>query len=799
MSSKISVELVLIDKFSNSFTNIEKKFSNAIGLIRSNINSLINLPNLVGGYLIKSGIESLTKATTDLQSMQFKMRAATGDAAVYGDAMKFMYKETERMGVSLQSTANEFANFTASGLRSGMSWGQVKNIFTQVSETMVSLHLNANRQQLVWLALSQMASKGTVSMEELRRQLGESLPGALEIGAKAMGKTTFEFNKMVSEGKVLSADFLPKFAKQMREELGGSFDDASKGLQANLIRLSNAWFVFKTDIGGMMVGPLIELLDSLKVKFREFSDYVINNKDQVKSAFTDLFTVVEKVISAFSSFVKFLLNNKDEIMFVGMVAAVIKVTAELYKFSIAIKALGLALMANPLVLITSAIAGLGLALVSTHENWRSFATEFSESKALQEKAREIESLYLLQKEYNKLIVHATYKDTDTGLKESVKPFQDQEKTYQSIKKLEAALSDLGHTFTGTLSDKALQAEIALKKLQGIAKDASETLSNLNKYSLGGGGKPEQKKGETYGESSFSLNRVTHAYNTIGKLLPVIENVKYASMEMWAALSASGDEAYQALSAQLEAVPVKAENTFNTAAQYLEDYYSKVSEKATGMKYIWYQFIFDIENQFKSMYDTLTDLNMSWADKGKNILQSFYRMATDLVWKYVKEYISALLIGKGVHTSVSATEKGQALSTAAAEGTEAATKSAKGVASTPYVGAILAVAAIAAVLAAVYSAISKAKSADIGTTFSSDGLYKVHKNEYIGLPRGSRVYSAPESQAMDYRGGSQSTQNTSVNVTINNPGSSFVNDLARMIRNGQADSFISDLRVKLAGY
>ena len=70
------------------------------------------------------------------------------------------------------------------------------------------------------MALEQMASKGKVSMEELRRQLGDALPGALEIAARSMGMTTAAFNDAVSKGEIMSADFLPKFSRAVREELG---------------------------------------------------------------------------------------------------------------------------------------------------------------------------------------------------------------------------------------------------------------------------------------------------------------------------------------------------------------------------------------------------------------------------------------------------------------------------------------------------------------------------------------------------------------------------------------------------
>ena len=50
------------------------------------------------------------------------------------------------------------------------------------------------------LALAQMASKGKVSMEELRQQLGESMVRAMAEVARGMGVTTEALIKMVENG-----------------------------------------------------------------------------------------------------------------------------------------------------------------------------------------------------------------------------------------------------------------------------------------------------------------------------------------------------------------------------------------------------------------------------------------------------------------------------------------------------------------------------------------------------------------------------------------------------------------------
>jgi len=96
-----------------------------------------------------------------------------------------------------------------------------------------------------------------VQAEELRGQLGERLPGAFQIAARAMGVTEVELNKLMETGQVFSADFLPKFAAQLRKELAGSVEQSSVSMQANLNRLATSWLNFKQQVAQAGAGEAI--------------------------------------------------------------------------------------------------------------------------------------------------------------------------------------------------------------------------------------------------------------------------------------------------------------------------------------------------------------------------------------------------------------------------------------------------------------------------------------------------------------------------------------------------------------
>lgn len=102
------------------------------------------------------------------------------------------------------------------------------------------------------LALQQIAGKGKVSMEELRQQLGERLPGAMNIAARAMSVTPQELEAMVAKGLDASL-FLDKFSRQLEKEFGPAAEAAAKRPEAAFARLRNSIFLARSEVanGGL--------------------------------------------------------------------------------------------------------------------------------------------------------------------------------------------------------------------------------------------------------------------------------------------------------------------------------------------------------------------------------------------------------------------------------------------------------------------------------------------------------------------------------------------------------------------
>ena len=160
---------------------------------------------------------------------------------------EYLRKEAYRTGTDLTKAAGAYKNFYSAANMAGFDKGAIQGMFSDVLTA--GRGIGANQQQIgaALLALEQMLSKGKVSMEELRRQMGNALPGSFEIAAKAMGVTTQEFNKMIEAG-LEANEFVPRFTAMLRQELGKGFEANIKSLDFALVNLNNAWQEFQANI-----------------------------------------------------------------------------------------------------------------------------------------------------------------------------------------------------------------------------------------------------------------------------------------------------------------------------------------------------------------------------------------------------------------------------------------------------------------------------------------------------------------------------------------------------------------------
>lgn len=179
----------------------------------------------------------LIQTAIQAESLQRGLAAVLGSSEAAAREFDYLKKTSNELGLELLSTGRAYLNLAASTQGTKLEGQATRDIFEAVSRAMSTLGKSSAETENALRAVGQMASKGTVSMEELRGQLGEALPGALKAAADGMGVTVQQLVEMVSSGDVLASDLLPRLADGLNKVYAnGSPPD---GMIANWNRLKN--------------------------------------------------------------------------------------------------------------------------------------------------------------------------------------------------------------------------------------------------------------------------------------------------------------------------------------------------------------------------------------------------------------------------------------------------------------------------------------------------------------------------------------------------------------------------------
>ena len=200
---------------------------------------------LSGLYLALGGIgaaqvlRGIVQAGLEIEALEQRFTFAAGSIAAGAREMAFVREQADRLGISFSGAAQGYSSLAAASRGTNIGIAETREIFLGIAEAATVLRFDAGQLQGALTAVEQIISKGKVTAEELRGQLGERLPGAVQIMARALGIGTQELDKMLEQGQ-LTSDALVPFARQLREDFADSIPDAADSAAASFARLGNA-------------------------------------------------------------------------------------------------------------------------------------------------------------------------------------------------------------------------------------------------------------------------------------------------------------------------------------------------------------------------------------------------------------------------------------------------------------------------------------------------------------------------------------------------------------------------------
>ena len=259
LSFSVRLEL-LIEKF-------KQQAESAKGALRGIQFQAIAMAGALGaGVTSLSGLlSSLVNTAREAGRARTILRNISTDAREYSRSLKFLTDLTDKYGTDLIGTTEAFAKFKAAATPAGVAMAEQERIFSNISKAMASFGISGGEASLTMMAITQMMSKGKISSEELRRQLGERMPVAMQAMANAAGVSMAQLDKLLKEGKLRSADIMGKFSDELAKLSG---DTSTNNLESSLGRLKNAF----TDLADSL--HIYDNFKALVDKVKEALDYI---------------------------------------------------------------------------------------------------------------------------------------------------------------------------------------------------------------------------------------------------------------------------------------------------------------------------------------------------------------------------------------------------------------------------------------------------------------------------------------------------------------------------------------------
>ena len=296
----------------NGLNDTADRTSRSAGGVQNFTKSLVGMAaSYVGIMEVVSGLKAVIETAKQLDSLSQKLEYATGSAEAAAIKYKELQETANSLGLEQISLANGYAQLAAATRQIGLSSAETEATFYGVATAAAGMSLTADEANGVFLAMSQIAAKGKVSMEELRQQLGERLTPAMGIAAQSMGITVAELDKLVSSGNLASKDFLPKFGAALTEAFS---EQAAKNVETMTGKLNGATNNFtdlKSKLADGFVGDGIsagieQLSEGIELisnaldnidpsNIAAVKEYYSQLADLVGNSFTLVFTIISDV------------------------------------------------------------------------------------------------------------------------------------------------------------------------------------------------------------------------------------------------------------------------------------------------------------------------------------------------------------------------------------------------------------------------------------------------------------------------------------------------------------------------
>lgn len=225
---------------------------------------------------------SIIRANAAIEQMTALMRGMSAEtesfASMQEDAersVEWLFNLSKRTPFEVNALTDSFVKFRSIGL--DPTDGSMQALVDSVAK----FGGGADILKRASIAIQQMAGKGVISMEELRQQLGEAVPDAIQLMSRGLNLRMREMVDLISLGKVEAQNALAAMFRQMAIENSGFAVEMSNTWDGIMNRLKTRLTLAAKEIGDA------GFYDAIKKQLQFLVDDVMN-RPEVSRALHDI-------------------------------------------------------------------------------------------------------------------------------------------------------------------------------------------------------------------------------------------------------------------------------------------------------------------------------------------------------------------------------------------------------------------------------------------------------------------------------------------------------------------------------
>lgn len=220
----VYTSLTRVDGASKGFLATMRDISIVAGVVSMGLHKV---QQAAGGLL-----GSIVKVNSEFENMSLLMKSMSSgnDRLSAEQQVKRLREEAAKAPFSLHALQDAATKLKATG------FDPLAGSLRAVEDAVAAVGGGDEKLNRVTLAITQMAGKGVIQMEELRQQLGEALPQATELMARSMGLTISELIQKISTGTVAARPALNGLFLELERTFGGQAERMMQTFSGQLTR-----------------------------------------------------------------------------------------------------------------------------------------------------------------------------------------------------------------------------------------------------------------------------------------------------------------------------------------------------------------------------------------------------------------------------------------------------------------------------------------------------------------------------------------------------------------------------------